>query len=163
MTTNQAILVQYNITQPCNIVQFTSFRERFLCPLLWFEKKAPKVFFAIVTSRFGSLTKSHYVSLLPVVKGQPGSKILTRRPNVSKIQHIQGNILLFLASFETNLFHNFLPRIQKGTSIDIPWMWNRTHKLHYFGTVNSYRRRSEKVEKRKWNSRRKIYDKWIKG
>ena len=44
MTTNQAILVQYNITQPCNIVQFTSFRERFLCPLLWFEKKAPKVF-----------------------------------------------------------------------------------------------------------------------
>ena len=37
-----------NITQPCNIVQFTSYRERFLCPLLWFEKKAPKVFLPLL-------------------------------------------------------------------------------------------------------------------
>ena len=174
MTTNQAILVWQLVPFLTDISVSTILLNRATLFNLqvtgsasfvhsFGSKRRPLKFFAIVTSRFRSLPKSHYVSLLPVVKGQPGSKILTRRPNVSKIQHIQGNILLFLASFETNLFHNFPPRIQEGTSIDIPWMWNRTHKLHYFGTVNSCRRRSEKVEKRKWNSRRKIYDKWIKG
>ena len=53
-----------------------------------------------------------------------------------------------------NLFRNVLLRIQEGTSIDIPWLWNRTDKLHYFDMVGFYRRRSEK-EKEKMEKEKK--------
>ena len=48
-----------------------------------------------------------------------------------------------------NLFRNVLLRIQEGTSIDIPWLWNRTDKLHYFDMVGFYRRRSERKKKKR--------------
>ena len=40
-------------------------------------------------------------------------------------------------------FHSVLHRIQEGTSIDIPWWWNQTDKLRYFGTVKTYHKSSE--------------------
>ena len=60
-----------------------------------------------------------------------------------------GSILFLSAYSVINLFRNVLLRIQEGTSIDIPWLWNRTDKLHYFDTVGFYRRRSEKKKKDK--------------
>ena len=56
----------------------------------------------------------------------------------------QRNILFLSAYSVINLLRNVLLRIQEGTSIDIPWLWNRTDKLHYFDTGGFYRRRSEK-------------------
>ena len=55
-----------------------------------------------------------------------------------------GNVLFLWAFSVINLFRNVLLRIQEGTSIDIPWLWNRTDKLHYFDKVGFYRTRSEK-------------------
>ena len=53
-------------------------------------------------------------------------------------------ILKFLQNYsETYLFHSLHLWIQEDISIDIPLMWNQTDKLHYFGTVNSYRRHSK--------------------
>ena len=57
--------------------------------------------------------------------------------------------ILFLSVYSViNLFRNVLLRIQGGTSIDIPWLWNRTDKLHYFDKVGFYRRRSEKKKEK---------------
>ena len=60
-----------------------------------------------------------------------------------------GNILFLSVHSVINLFRNVLLRIQEGTSIDIPWLWNRIDKLHYFDTVGFYRRRSERKKKRR--------------
>ena len=57
-----------------------------------------------------------------------------------------GSILFYIYSV-INLFRNVLLRIQEGMSIDIPWLWNRTDKLHYFDMVGFYRRRSEKKKR----------------
>ena len=65
----------------------------------------------------------------------------------------QRNILFLSAYSVINLLRNVLLRIQEGTSIDIPWLWNRTDKLHYFDTEGFYRRRSEK-KKEKMNELR---------
>ena len=71
------------------------------------------------------------------------------------------NILFLSAHSVINLFRNVLLRIQEGTSIDIPWLWNRTDKLHYFDTEGFYRRRSGK-KKENNNTRREmdILDDW---
>ena len=62
--------------------------------------------------------------------------------------------ILFLSVYSViNLFRNVLLRIQEGTSIDIPWLWNRTDKLHYFDTEGFYRKSSEK-KKEKMNELR---------
>ena len=66
------------------------------------------------------------------------------------------NIVFLSAHSVINLFRNVLLRIQEGTSIDIPWLWNRTDKLHYFDTEGFYRRRSEKKIGKK-NKRREMY------
>ena len=56
---------------------------------------------------------------------------------------------MFLWAYSViNLFRNVLLQIQEGTSIDIPWLWNRTDKLHYFDRVGFFRRRSEKKKER---------------
>ena len=57
---------------------------------------------------------------------------------------------MFLWAYSViNLFRNVLLQIQEGTSIDIPWLWNRTDKLHCFDTVGFYRRRSERKKKKR--------------
>ena len=57
---------------------------------------------------------------------------------------------MFLWAYSViNLFRNVLLQIQEGTSIDIPWLWNRTDKLHYFDMVGFYRRRSERKKKKR--------------
>ena len=61
-----------------------------------------------------------------------------------------GSILFYIYSV-INLFRNILLRIQEGMSIDIPWLWNRTDKLHYFDMVGFYRRRSEKKKDKRKN------------
>ena len=67
------------------------------------------------------------------------------------------NILFSWAHSVINLFRNVLLRIQEGTSIDIPWLWNRTDKLHYFDTGGFYRRRSDKKKhKIKFNLKEKM-------
>ena len=66
--------------------------------------------------------------------------------NMSGLNNL-GNILFLSVHSVINLFRNVLFRIQGGTSIDIPWLWNRIDKLHYFDTVGFYRRRSERKKK----------------
>ena len=59
-----------------------------------------------------------------------------------------GNILFLSVYSVINLFRNVLLRIQEGTNIDIPWLWNQTDKLHYFDKVGFYRTRSEKKKEK---------------
>ena len=70
-----------------------------------------------------------------------------------------GYILFFTVYSVINLFRNVLLRIQEGTSIDIPWLWNRTDKLHYFDKVGFYRTRSEKKKEKNNKEGRSMY--WI--
>ena len=71
------------------------------------------------------------------------------------VVHINIKIILksLQNSSETYLFHSLHLWIQEDISIDIPLMWNQTDKLHYFGTVNSYRKHSkgkQNYSKMKW-------------
>ena len=68
------------------------------------------------------------------------------------------NILFLSTHSVINLFRNDLLRIQEGTSTDIPWLWNRTDKLHYFDKVGFYRRRSEK--KKRWKKKYRCIE-WL--
>ena len=70
-----------------------------------------------------------------------------------------GNILFLSVHSVINLFRNVLLRIQEGTSIDIPWLWNRIDKLHYFDKVGFYRTRSEKKKEKNNKEGRSMY--WI--
>ena len=78
--------------------------------------------------------------------------------NMSGLNNL-GNILFLSVHSVINLFRNVLLRIQGGTSIDIPWLWNRIDKLHYFDKVGFYRRRSEKKKEKNNKEGRSMY--WI--
>ena len=68
--------------------------------------------------------------------------------------------IVFLSVYSViNLFRNVLLRIQESTSIDIPWLWNRIDKLHYFDKVGFYRTRSEKKKEKNNKEGRSMY--WI--
>ena len=68
---------------------------------------------------------------------------------------------MFLSVYSViNLFRNVLLRIQEGTSIDIPWLWNRTDKLHYFDKVGFYRTRSEKKKKKEKLKKINVLNDW---
>ena len=77
-----------------------------------------------------------------------------------------GNVLVLWAFSVINLFRNVLLRIQEGTSIDIPGLWNQTDKLHYFDKVGFYRRRSERKKEKKEKLKKKdrciewLIDEW---
>ena len=75
-----------------------------------------------------------------------------------------GYIVFLLVYSVINLFRNVLLRIQESTSIDIPWLWNRIDKLHYFDKVGFYRTRSEKKKEKNNKEGRSMYwliDTWM--